>query len=83
MPKHTVRFNLQQLPHTVVVLNKDVELEVYTRPSKRKPEKLYGTLKVSRGSLDWRPANAPYTRVIGWEQFAGLMEVEGRKRIKR
>ena len=83
MSRHRVYFDLQQLQKTVMVLNKDVELQVYAKVSARKPEKLFGTLKVSRGSLDWRPANAEFSRVLGWERFAELAEQSGRKRIKK
>jgi hypothetical protein len=81
--RHRIYFDLQQLQKTVMVLNKDVEFEVYARQGTRRPEKLFGTLKISRGSLDWRPANTEWSRVLSWELFAQLAEARGRKRIKR
>lgn len=83
MSRHRIYFDLQQLQKTVMVLNKDVELQVYAKTGARKPEKLFGTLKISRGSLDWRPANTELSRVLSWELFAELAESRGRKRIKR
>ena len=79
MAKHSIRF---ELPQVVAVANKDVEFHVYAKNRTRKPYKLIGTLKVSKGSLDWRPGKAPYSRVLGWELFADLAEEHGKKRIK-
>ena len=42
-------------------------------------EKL-GELHVSRGSLEWWPKGAKqYRREVRWEQFAGWIEVNGRR----
>jgi hypothetical protein len=78
MPKHTLSF---KLPRTVDVANRDFEFQIYSKP-RRKPSELLGTLKISKGSLDWRPGNAPLTRVLTWERFAELAEEFGSRRTK-
>lgn len=35
---------------------------------------LLGELTVSKGSIDWRPANKRKARKISWEKFAAMME---------
>jgi hypothetical protein len=78
MPKHSIQFDL---PQTVRVKNRDVEFQVYTSRSKRGlNKKLLGTLKVSKGSIDWRPGGAEYTRVLSWERFAELADAKGLRR---
>ena len=39
----------------------------------------FGRLLVSRGSIDWVPANSPITRRMSWERFAELMDSEGQR----
>lgn len=39
----------------------------------------FGRLLVSRGSIDWVPANSPVTRRMTWERFAELMDTEGQR----
>lgn len=80
MPKHRLFF---QLPQTVDVENKDFEFQVYTTKNRRRPPyELLGTLKVSRGSLDWRPGNSNLSRVLHWERFAELADQHGSRRVK-
>jgi len=78
MAKHSLSF---KLPRTVDVANRDFEFIIYSKP-RRKPMELLGTLKISKGSLDWRPGNAPLTRVLKWERFAELAESHGTRRVK-
>ena len=78
MPKHTLSF---KLPRTVDVANRDFEFLIYAK-ERRKPSELLGTLKISKGSLDWRPGNANLTRVLKWERFAELAELHGSRRVK-
>jgi hypothetical protein len=78
MPKHTLSF---KLPRTVDVANRDFEFLIYSK-SRRKPSELLGTLKVSKGSIDWHPGNAKLSRVLLWERFAELAEKHGSRRIK-
>lgn len=62
-------------PHAIK--NLDVEIAV------RSDDELLGTLKISKGSIDWLPAHATtYKYKLGWERFAALMEAEGRRRQK-
>jgi len=78
MPKHSIQFDL---PQTVRVKNRDVEFQVSAKKQKRGGSfKLQGTLKVSKGSIDWRPSGAEYTRVLSWEKFAELAEEKGTKK---
>lgn len=35
---------------------------------------LLGELTVSKGSIDWRPANKQKAKKISWEKFAAMME---------
>jgi hypothetical protein len=46
----------------------DVEFHVYT------DEEMLGTLKVSKGTLVWFPANTIYGYRIGWKRFDKLMQ---------
>ena len=39
----------------------------------------FGRVRISKGSIDWVPANSPVTRRVTWERFAQLMEDNGRK----
>lgn len=54
-----------------VVLNKDVVFDVYSDKSK------LGTLKISKGSLEWAPANFIKGFHMEWEQFDGMMREYG------
>ena len=51
-----------------IVLNRDVDFVVY------KGRRKLGTLKVSKGSIDWIPSNGRIIRYMSWEHFALLME---------
>lgn len=69
MPSHDVMLEL----HTSVVANKDVKLEVRSDGSK------LGTALISRGNIEWLPANNSVTRYrLTWEAFAVLMENHGK-----
>ena len=73
MPRHDIAMYLPPQG----VKNVDVEIAV------RSDDDLLGTLKISKGSIDWRPAhNTKYTYVLGWERFAELMEDSGKRRPK-
>jgi hypothetical protein len=50
------------------VVNRDVEFLVY------KNNKKLGTLKVSKGSIDWIPSNGTVARYLSWSDFALIME---------
>ncbi|HRF78029.1 MAG TPA: hypothetical protein PLB46_15725 [Chitinophagales bacterium] len=36
-----------------------------------------GTLKISHGAIEWKPANNQYSRRLSWKQFNTLMQKEG------
>lgn len=38
-----------------------------------------GTLHVSRGAVDWVPANCQYGRRLQWSQLAALFEEKGER----
>jgi hypothetical protein len=74
MADHIVKV---KLPRRVEVLSKDLEVEV------RSNGDFIGTLKVSKGSLDWRDASDQYSHVIHWERFAELAREHGRKKKRK
>ena len=53
------------------VLNKDVVFDVYSDNSK------LGTLKISKGSVEWAPANFVRGFHLEWEHFDDLMREHG------
>ncbi len=55
------------------VVNADAEIEVRGTDGE-----LLGRLLVSRGSVDWAPANKQRRYRMNWRRFARLMEDEGR-----
>ena len=69
MPKHDIELDVP----AQVVKNKDVEIAV------RSDDFLLGRLKVSRGSIDWYPANTVKGYRLGWEKFGELMAEHGRR----
>jgi hypothetical protein len=50
------------------VVNRDVEFMIY------KNNRKLGTLKISRGSIDWIPSNGTVARYLSWSDFALIME---------
>lgn len=75
MPSHDVSISIPQK----LVLAKDVEFEIKSDGAR------LGTLMVSKGNIEWRPAKASVNkRRLSWEKFAALMEDEGKvARIKK
>ena len=64
MPEHRIEVSQPSKR----VLNSDVVFTVYSDGS------LLGELKISRGSVDWRPANKQKVIRRRWEWFARVME---------
>ena len=64
MPIHDVEMSI---PTTKVVLHADVVFEV-----RSDGEKL-GELRISKGTIDWAPANTRTPVQLTWEQFDRLM----------
>jgi hypothetical protein len=62
MAEHYLEFNI---PQWVEIHSKDLFVKVYS------DGKLFGTLKVSKGSIDWSPAKSTRKKphVIFWHEF--------------
>lgn len=65
MTQHEIEMSI---PTTKVVMHADVVFEV-----RSDGEKL-GELRVSKGTIDWRPANAQKPAKLTWERFDQLMQ---------
>jgi hypothetical protein len=66
MARH--RIEVTQPPKTV--LHSDVVFTVWSDGAK------LGELQVSKGTLDWKPANRRRVTSLRWERFAELMEAQ-------
>jgi hypothetical protein len=75
MPTHDVLFEIPQK----CVLAKDIEFEVRSDGSK------LGTLLISKGNIEWVPANNSVRKFsLAWERFSDVMVAEGTvTRIKK
>jgi hypothetical protein len=60
-----------EIPHGIRVVNTDIEVQV------REDGKLLGRVRISRGSIDWVPANGRYVKYMRWSRFARLMADHG------
>lgn len=67
MAKHDISFTLPRK----TIKNADAEFAV------RSDGKKLGTLKVSRGTVEWLPTNYQNGFHLTWEQFDRLMQKEG------
>ena len=86
MAEHTVKVKLPKtlevhstvkLPKNLEVQSKDLEIVV------RSYGNIIGTLKISKGSLDWRDAKDQKSHVLGWEKFARLALDHGTPRLRK
>jgi hypothetical protein len=68
MARHETRLEIR---HGITVVNTDIEVEV------RADGKRLGTLKISRGSIDWTTSPKQIPRRFSWERFAELAELHG------
>ncbi len=69
MPSHQVSIEIPQK----MILAKDVRFEI------RSDDRKLGELLISKGNLEWVPANATFKkRRLSWERFALMMEKRGR-----
>jgi hypothetical protein len=74
MPKHEVGLHL---PGTSI-LQRDAVFVVYS------DDALLGRLLVSKGGVDWWPANnKKFHWTMGWEKFADVMTSNGRQKPSR
>lgn len=67
MPEHEIYMSMP----TKIILNKDTNFDVYSDGNK------LGTLKISRGSIEWRSTNLTYGYQLSWEQFDQIMKEKG------
>jgi hypothetical protein len=74
MAEHSVKV---RLPKRIDILSKDLEVQVKSNG------KILGTLKISKGSLDWKDASDQKPHVLGWTKFVRLVKGEGKKKHKR
>lgn len=73
MARHRLRLRIPAR----VVLNKDAELDVYSGKTK------LGTVRMSRGSIEWLPVKHTYGYHLMWEQFDALMRIHGVRIVPR
>ena len=68
MPAHDIDVTVP----AQTIKNKDMEVAI------RADGRRFGRVRISRGSIDWVPANSDLPRRLTWEQFARLMDEHGR-----
>ena len=72
MARHEVHMDM---PRGLPVVNADVDFTVKSNGNK------LGTLKLSKGAIEWLPANNHVTSfTLSWEQLSRVMEEQGRQR---
>ena len=64
MAKHSLKLNL---PSTEIA-NSDVIIDVFQDGKK------HGTLKISKGAIDWHPKNANSPISLNWTQFDKIIK---------
>lgn len=69
MPKHEVHF---QLPERQI-MNSDAKFHIYS------DDKLLGELKISKGSLGWRPNGHSREIHLSWECFDAMLRDKMKK----
>ena len=70
MPTHETTLEIR---HGITVVNTDVEIAV------RSDGEPLGTLRISRGSIDWIGYRKKIPRRLSWERFDELAEKYGRR----
>jgi hypothetical protein len=73
MAQHRLLLNAAQLELT----SKDIEIVVFSNKERM------GTLKVSKGSLDWRDKKDRKSHVARWEEFRQWIIGQNRRRLRR
>ena len=68
MSTHTISMNMPPR----VVLNADVDFDVYSDDIK------LGTLRISKGTIEWKPANFTEGFHLEWEKFDQTMRELGK-----
>lgn len=65
--EHNVKFTVPKRP----LGNVDIEFDV------KRDGKTLGTLKVSKGDVEWRPRNFQYGFHLDWDELDSLMQTHG------
>jgi hypothetical protein len=63
--KHSISV---KLPKPIAIRNSDVSVVI------QKNGVRFGTITISKGSIDWRPKNAKLGRKMLWSEFAKIIE---------
>jgi hypothetical protein len=71
VPEHEVGL---RIPQRIWIKNVDIEIPI------RSDGRLLGRIHISRGSLDWLPAQKQHRYRLSWERFAEVMAEHGRRR---
>ena len=74
MATHEVKLSLNQ---RITVEKVDATFPVWSDGER------LGRLRVSKGSVDWQPARSQMVYRVTWEDFAELMQENGRRRTVR
>jgi hypothetical protein len=69
MPVHRVELALP----TTDIQNTDVTVSIWS------DDELLGEMRVSRGSVDWRPGHHQFAWSMEWERFDEVMRANGRR----
>jgi len=72
MPVHRVEL---ALPATDI-LNTDATVSVWS------DDELLGELRISRGTIDWRPGHHRAVFSMDWERFDDVMRTNGRRLVE-
>jgi hypothetical protein len=70
MATHNVFFNLPARE----LGNSDIILEIFSNEEK------FGTITISKGALEWYPANAKKPYKLGWFRFDRIIKASFRRR---
>lgn len=67
-----------KIPKEIEILNRDIKIIV------RRDGIRFGTLTISKGTIDWRPVNAKRGKTgetqLGWSKFDEVMKRANRRR---
>lgn len=69
MAVHRVELSLPETD----IQNTDVTIHVWS------DDELLGELRISRGSIDWRPGRRQHVWSMEWERFDEAMQANGRR----
>lgn len=67
-----------KIPKEIEIVNRDIKIVV------RRDGNRFGTLTISKGTIDWRPVNAKSGKrgetQLGWSKFDEVMKEANRRR---